>query len=109
LRVHDVVDLKKPLPKGKQPGRNLAPPQASRSRAARFFTALVTEIEHDLAPNGKRQLSRIESELIRAFAVRPPPASQIDACGATRARISMRVNCLLRCTGGSLRGSTRAI
>jgi hypothetical protein len=63
--VHDVVDLKKPLPRGKRPGRNLAPPQASRSRAARFFCALVKEIEKDLG--GKRQLSRIESELIRAF------------------------------------------
>jgi hypothetical protein len=64
--VHNVVDLvKKPLPKGKRPGRNLAPPKASHSRAARFFTALVNEIEHDLG--GKRQLSRIESELVRAF------------------------------------------
>jgi hypothetical protein len=64
--MHDVVDLKKPLPRGKKPGRNLAPPQASHSRAARFFTALIQEIEKDLG--GKRRLSRIESELIRAFA-----------------------------------------
>jgi hypothetical protein len=61
-----VVDLKKPLPKGKRPGRNLAPPKALGSRAARFFTALVREIERDLG--GKRQLSRIQSELVRAFA-----------------------------------------
>jgi hypothetical protein len=63
-----VVDLKRPLPKGKRPGRNLVPPKASRSRAARFFAGLVREIEADLAPGGKRQLSRIESELITAFA-----------------------------------------
>jgi hypothetical protein len=61
-----VVDLKKPLPGRSRPGRNLAPTKASRSRAARFFTSLVNEIEHDLG--GKRQLSRIESELVRGFA-----------------------------------------
>jgi hypothetical protein len=63
---NNVVDLKKPLPGRSRPGRNLAPPKASRSRAARFFASLVNEIEPDLG--GKRQLSRIESELVRGFA-----------------------------------------
>jgi hypothetical protein len=59
-----VIDLKK----------RQAKPRATRdlvaidkhSGAGRFFTKLVRDIESDLA--GRRNLSRIESELIRAFA-----------------------------------------
>jgi hypothetical protein len=37
------------------------------------------------------------------------PQRASHASGATRARQSKRANCLLRFTGGSLKGSTRAI
>ena len=58
-----VVDLKVPKP-AKRSRRGLPLEQATG--AARFFEKTVREIETDLG--GRRQLSRIESELIRAFA-----------------------------------------
>jgi hypothetical protein len=38
------------------------------SGAGRFFTKMVKEIENDLGAGSRRNLSRIETELIRAFA-----------------------------------------
>jgi hypothetical protein len=58
-----VVDLKVPKCTRRGP-RSLPLEQATG--AARFFDRMVREIETDLG--GRRQLSRIESELIRAFA-----------------------------------------
>ena len=58
-----VVDLK-PRKWPKRP-RDLVPIDKS-SGAARFFDQMVREIEGDLG--GRRQLSRIEGELVRAFA-----------------------------------------
>jgi hypothetical protein len=59
-----VVDLKR-AKRAKRTPRNLVPLDKATG-AARFFDRMVREIENDLG--GRRQLSRIESELIRAFA-----------------------------------------
>jgi hypothetical protein len=59
-----VVDLKARSKWPKRP-RDLVPLDKS-SGAARFFDLMVREIEGDLG--GRRQLSRIEGELVRAFA-----------------------------------------
>jgi hypothetical protein len=58
-----VVDLKVPK-RTKRGSRNLPLQQATG--AARFFDKMVREIETDLG--GRQQLSRIQDELIRAFA-----------------------------------------
>jgi hypothetical protein len=58
-----VVDLK-PRKSPKRP-RDLVPIDKA-SGAARFFDRMVREIESDLG--GRRELSRIETELIRGFA-----------------------------------------
>ncbi len=59
-----VVDRKRT--KGsKRASRDLVPLDKATG-AARFFDRMVREIEADLG--GRRQLSRIEGELIRAFA-----------------------------------------
>jgi len=58
-----VVDLKVPKRTRRGP-RSLPLEQATG--AARFFDKMVREIETDLG--GRRQLSRIQGELIRAFA-----------------------------------------
>jgi hypothetical protein len=47
--------------------RDLAPLDQS-SGAGRFFTKMIKEIENDLGAGSRRNLSRIETELIRAFA-----------------------------------------
>jgi hypothetical protein len=57
-----VVDLK--VPKRARRARGLPLEQATG--AARFFDRMVRDIEGDLG--GRRQLTRIQSELIRAFA-----------------------------------------
>ncbi len=59
-----VVDLKG-AKRAKRTSRNLLPLDKATG-AARFFDRMVREIENDLG--GRRQLSRIEGELIRAFA-----------------------------------------
>jgi hypothetical protein len=59
-----VVDLKR-AKRAKRTPRNLVPLDKATG-AARFFDRIVREIENDLG--GRRQLSRIEGELIRAFA-----------------------------------------
>jgi hypothetical protein len=59
-----VVDLKR-AKRAKRTPRNLVPLDKATG-AARFFDRMVREIENDLG--GRRQLSRIEGELIRAFA-----------------------------------------
>jgi hypothetical protein len=59
-----VVDLKQ-AKRAKRASRDLVPIDKT-SRAGRFFERLIREIENDLG--GRRNLSRIESELIRAFA-----------------------------------------
>ena len=59
-----VVDLK-PRSKCLKRPRDLVPIDRA-SGAARFFDRMVREIESDLG--GRRQLSRIQGELIRAFA-----------------------------------------
>jgi hypothetical protein len=66
------------LPRGRQPGRKNRNPGAVRpgarhdlvalgdsTGAARFFRTMVKNVEADLG--GRRDLSRIEAELIRAF------------------------------------------
>jgi hypothetical protein len=62
-----VVDLKS---RGVKKRRRQAPrdlePFEKASSAARFFQRMIREIENDLG--GRRHLSRIEGELIRAFA-----------------------------------------
>jgi hypothetical protein len=58
-----VLDLKVPKRTRRGP-RSLPLEQATG--AARFFDKMVREIETDLG--GRRQLSRIQGELIRAFA-----------------------------------------
>jgi hypothetical protein len=75
-----VVDLKVPKP-AKRSRRGLPLEQATG--AARFFEKTVREIETDLG--GRRQLSRIESELIRAFPVPPPPCN-ISTCKSRLAK-----------------------
>ena len=69
-------------PRGRQPGSHVAPrlkrssslrprdlvPLDLTSGAGRFFAKMVREIEVDLGAGSRRNLSRIESELIRAFA-----------------------------------------
>jgi hypothetical protein len=57
-----VVDLKVPK-RAKRSSRGL--PMEQATGAARFFDRMVREIETDLG--GRRQLSRIQGELIRAF------------------------------------------
>jgi hypothetical protein len=59
-----VVGLKR-TKRSKRTPRNLVPLDKATG-AARFFDRMVREIENDLG--GRRQLSRIEGELIRAFA-----------------------------------------
>jgi hypothetical protein len=59
-----VVDLKR-MKRSKRAPRDLVPLDKATG-AARFFGRMVREIESDLG--GRRQLSRIEGELIRAFA-----------------------------------------
>jgi hypothetical protein len=59
-----VVDLKR-AKRAKRTPRNPVPLDKATG-AARFFDRMVREIENDLG--GRRQLSRIEGELIRAFA-----------------------------------------
>jgi hypothetical protein len=56
-----VVDLNGKRVKKRRDPRSLD----QATSAARFFTKMVREIENDLG--GRRQLSRIEGELIRAF------------------------------------------
>ena len=58
-----VIDLK-PLKRKRAP-RDLLPLDKATG-AARFFNRTVREIESDLG--GRRELTRIEGELIRAFA-----------------------------------------
>ncbi len=60
----EIVDLKRTKRSRRAP-RDLVPLDKATD-AARFFDRMVREIENDLG--GRRQLSRIESELIRAFA-----------------------------------------
>lgn len=59
-----VVDQKR-TKRSKRVPRDLVPLDKATG-AARFFDRMVREIENDLG--GRRQLSRIEGELIRAFA-----------------------------------------
>jgi hypothetical protein len=59
-----VVDLKPSRARRARRGELVA--LSKRSGPGRFYAALVREIEGDLG--GRRDLSRIESELIRAFA-----------------------------------------
>ena len=59
-----VIDLK-PRSKSPKRPRDLVPIDKA-SGPARFFGRMVREIESDLG--GRRQLTRIEGELIRAFA-----------------------------------------
>ena len=59
-----VVDLKR-MKRSKRAPRDLVSLDKATG-AARFFGRMVREIENDLG--GRRQLSRIEGELIRAFA-----------------------------------------
>jgi hypothetical protein len=77
-----VTDLPKKRPRGRQLGSHVAPglkrtsslrprdlaPIDLNSGAGRFFTKMVKEIEHDLSAGSRRNLSRIETELVRAFA-----------------------------------------
>jgi hypothetical protein len=77
-----VTDLPNKRPRGRQPGSHVAPglrrtsslrprdlvPIDRTSGAGRFFAKMVREIEVDLGAGSRRNLSRIESELIRAFA-----------------------------------------
>jgi hypothetical protein len=58
-----VINLKQP--KAKRASRDVVELD-KHSGAGRFFAKLVRDIETDLA--GRRNLTRIESELIRAFA-----------------------------------------
>jgi hypothetical protein len=60
-----VIDLKRQTTKPKRATRDLVKID-EHSAAGRFHAKLVRDIESDLS--GKRNLSRIESELIRAFA-----------------------------------------
>ena len=61
-----VVDLKRRGLKRRKPAPRDLEPFEKASGAARFFQRMIREIENDLG--GRRHLSRIESELIRAFA-----------------------------------------
>jgi hypothetical protein len=75
-----VTDLPKKRPRGRQRGSHVAPglkrTSSLRPRdlvpltsgAARFFDRMVREIEIDCGAGSRRNLSRIETELIRAFA-----------------------------------------
>ncbi len=76
-----VIDLK---PRTKRDSRNLVPIDRT-SGPARFFDRMVREIEGDLG--GRRQLSRIQGELIRAF------------CGAATALQYLNVQVALGETG----------
>ncbi len=60
----EIVDLKRTKRSRRAPRDLVSLDKATD--AARFFDRMVREIENDLG--GRRQLSRIESELIRAFA-----------------------------------------
>jgi hypothetical protein len=74
-----ITELAKKRPRGRQRGSQIAPGlkrTSSRrpsdlvsieknSGAARFFDKMIREIEQDLG--GRRHLTRIEGELIRAF------------------------------------------
>ena len=77
-----VTDLPNNRPRGRRLGSHVAPalkrtsslrprdlaPIDLNSGAGRFFTKMVKEIENDLGAGSRRNLSRIETELIRAFA-----------------------------------------
>ncbi len=80
MSVDVVVDLPVKRPRGRQRGSHVAPglrrtsslrpsdlvPIDETSGAGRFFAKMTREIEVDLG--SRRHLSRIETELIRAFA-----------------------------------------
>jgi hypothetical protein len=77
-----ITDFPNKRPRGRQRGSHVAPglrrtsnrtprdlvPLDRTSGAGRFFAKMVREIEVDLGAGRRRNLSRIESELIRAFA-----------------------------------------
>ena len=77
-----VTDVPNKRLRGRQPGSQVAPglrrtsalrardlvPLDHTSGAGRFFAKMVREIEADLGAGSRRNLSRIEGELIRAFA-----------------------------------------
>ncbi len=77
-----ITDFPKKRSRGRQPGSHVAPglkrtsrlrprdlaPLDQSSGAGRFFTKMIKEIENDLGAGSRRNLSRIETELIRAFA-----------------------------------------
>jgi hypothetical protein len=77
-----VTDFPNKRPPGRQRGSHVAPglrrtsslrprdlaPLDRTSGAGRFFAKMVHEIEVDLGAGRRRNLSRIETELIRAFA-----------------------------------------
>jgi hypothetical protein len=96
-----VVDLKTRKPKRKRAPRDLMPLEKA-SGSGRFMDRMVREIEVDLG--GRRHLTRIEGELIRAFAgaatllqyqnvqVAIGEASEIDLTGyATIASTMLRI------------------
>lgn len=96
-----VVDLKARAKRAKPSRRDLVPLD-KRSGPARFFNRMVCDVESDLG--GRRRLSRIEGELIRAFAgsatllqymnvqVALGEASEIDLGGyATLASTMLRI------------------
>lgn len=60
-----IVRLKKARPQQVRARRDLVPID-KRSGPGRFYAKLIADVESDLA--GRSNLSRIESELIRAFA-----------------------------------------
>jgi hypothetical protein len=76
-----VTDFPNKRPRGRQRGSHVAPglrrtsslrprdlvPLDRTSGAARFFAKMVREIEVDLGAGSRRNLSRIETELINAF------------------------------------------
>jgi hypothetical protein len=77
-----VTNLPRKRPRGRQPGSHVAPELRRTSNlrprdrmtlnqtsgAGRFFAKMVKEIENDLGAGSRRNLSRIETELVRAFA-----------------------------------------
>jgi hypothetical protein len=66
-RPSGARDLKPRRTTGRFTPRDLVPIDLN-SGAGRFFTKMVKEIEADLGAGARRNLSRIELELIRAFA-----------------------------------------
>jgi hypothetical protein len=124
-----LTDPREKRPRGRQPGSHVAPglrrtkprgraprdlvPIDKSSGAGRFFSRMVQDIENDLGSGSRRNLSRIELELINAFAGAATALQYLnhqillgEGCELDLAGFSQLANVVLR-IGGRLGTSRR--